>query len=285
MEPMAAKDLSATPRFLFSLLALCVGLFVATFAAPAHAQAVAPDRCAEPAQVADDGDDADMVTEEGSVAVGCDSEVLRTHTREASESADQPLLTLDAGDDGSVDHYLVKVDCGMTTEMAACEGRTGVQYASISEELYMRLRGVTEDPTTHLTEEEMSSLMTMLADSEPLGEIVVGLNRLVDDPATNHGASHDGDAGSGRRRCRRRGCQGQGQRRCRSRQRRHGRCGHRDHGDIDHGRDRPVGCGHRNDDDRRPVATTASPSATARKPWAKAASPSAAARRPWRTVR
>ncbi len=184
MEPMADKDLSATPRFLFSLLALCVGLFVATFAAPAHAQAVAPDRCAEPAQVADDGDDADMVTEEGSVAVGCDSEVLRTHTREASESADQPLLTLDAGDDGSVDHYLVKVDCGMMTEMAACEGRKGVQYASISEELYMRLRGVTEDPTTHLTEEEMSSLMTMLADSEPLGDIVVGLNRLVDDPAT-----------------------------------------------------------------------------------------------------
>ena len=184
MEPMAAKDLSATPRFLFSLLALCVGLFVATFAVPAHAQAVAPDSCAEPAQVADDGDNADKVTAEGSVAVGCDSEVLRTHTREASESADQPLLTLDAGNDGSVDHYLVKVDCGMMTEMAACEGRTGVQYASVSEELYMRLRGVTEDPTTHLTEEEMSSLMTRLADIEPLGEIVVGLNNLVDDTAT-----------------------------------------------------------------------------------------------------
>ena len=184
MEPMAAKDLSATPRFLFSLLALCVGLFVATFAVPAHAQAVAPDNCAEPAQVADDGDDADMVTDEDSVAVGCGSEVLRTHTREASESADQPLLTLDAGNDGSVDHYLVKVDCGMMTEMAACEGRTGVQYASVSEELYMRLRGVTEDPTTHLTEEEINSLMTTLADIEPLGEIVVGLNNLVDDPAT-----------------------------------------------------------------------------------------------------
>ena len=184
MEPMAAKDLSATPRFLFSLLALCVGLFVATFAVPAHAQAVAPDNCAEPAQVADDGDDADMVTDEDSVAVGCGSEVLRTHTREASESADQPLLTLDAGNDGSVDHYLVKVDCGMMTEMAACEGRTGVQYASVSEELYMRLRGVTEDPTTHLTEEEMNSLMSTLADIEPLGEIVVGLNNLVNDPAT-----------------------------------------------------------------------------------------------------
>ena len=184
MEPMAAKDLSATPRFLFSLLALCVGLFVATFAVPAHAQAVAPDNCAEPAQVADDGDDADMVTDEDSVAVGCGSEVLRTHTREASESADQPLLTLDAGNDGSVDHYLVKVDCGMMTEMAACEGRTGVQYASVSEELYMRLRGVTEDPTTHLTEEEINSLMTTLADIEPLGEIVVGLNNLVNDPAT-----------------------------------------------------------------------------------------------------
>ena len=176
MEPMAAKKSSAIPRFLFSMLALCVGLFVATFAVPAHAQTVAPNDCAEPAEVADGSMGTMTDPNKRSVAVGCDSEVKRTETQDPTESMDQPLLTLDAGNDGSVDRYLIKVDCD-TAKLAACEGKTGVQYASISQALHMRLGQVA---TTPLTDEEMAALTKALADIQPLGDITVGLNALVD---------------------------------------------------------------------------------------------------------
>ena len=182
MEPMAAKDLSATPRFLFSLLALCVGLFVATFAVPAHAQAVAPDDCADPAQpaqVADDGDDADMVTEERSVAVGCDSEVLRTHTQADSNSADQRLFTLTQGTDNS---YLIQVDCEPDDgrpKPVACREFGGLQYADIGEDLYMKLKDVA---TTPLGPEDLELLRGKLDTIRPLGDLYrPGQNNLADD--------------------------------------------------------------------------------------------------------
>lgn len=178
MEPNVAQNPGAFPRVLFSLLALSVGLFVATYAVPVHAQdAVDPDGCMTDATVHDDGD-AMNGSGEDSVAVGCGSSVVQTHTTTGTDAVTQPLFTLDAGDDGMVNDYLVMVDC-TSSSMGICEGRTGNQLVSIGQTLYDRLQNAGEMP---LTAEEMGMLSAALSDDanvRPLGDITAGVNRLT----------------------------------------------------------------------------------------------------------
>lgn len=178
MEPNVAQNPGAFPRVLFSLLALSVGLFVATYAVPVHAQdAVDPDSCMTDATVHDDGD-AMNGSGEDSVAVGCGSSVAQTHTKTGTDAVTQPLFTLDAGDDGMVNDYLVMVDC-TSSSMGICEGRTGNQLVSIGQTLYERLQNAGEMP---LTDAEMGMLSAALSDDanvRPLGDITAGVNRLT----------------------------------------------------------------------------------------------------------
>ncbi len=128
-----------------TLLAWCVSLFVAAYAAaPAHAQAVAPNDCADanPAKILDDGNDEDMITDGDSVAVGCGSEVQRNE-QQTEVSGEVPVVTLDRGNDGEVDVYLLKVDCDANPQMCVKEDQDeegnpvqvqvdGIQYADLS---------------------------------------------------------------------------------------------------------------------------------------------------------
>lgn len=180
MEPNVAQNPGAFPRVLFSLLALSVGLFVATYAVPVHAQdAVDPDSCMTDATVHDDGD-AMNGSGEDSVAVGCGSSVAQTHTKTGTDAVTQPLFTLDAGADGGMpDDYLVMVDC-TDSSMGICDGRTGNQLVSIGPTLYERLQSAGDTP---LTAAEMGMLSEALNDPDnvrPLSDIAVGLNRLTD---------------------------------------------------------------------------------------------------------
>ena len=187
MEPNVAPNSHVASR-LFSLLALSVGLFIAINATPAHADAIEPNRCADNAEIHDDGDD-ENGSEEDSVALGCGANVQQEVTKSGTDTEEQPLFTLDAGNDGTVDEYLVQVDCD-NSDAGVCAGRTGEQLVSISKALHDRLRTVGEDVAEAdgvrtagpLTEAEMGMLTAALMDEKnvrPLSDVAEGLNRLT----------------------------------------------------------------------------------------------------------
>ena len=187
MEPNVAPNSHVASR-LFSLLALSVGLFIAINATPAHADAIEPNRCADNAEIYDDGDD-ENGSEEDSVALGCGANVQQDVTKSGTDSEEQPLFTLDAGNDGTVDEYLVQVNCD-DSDAGVCAGRTGEQLVSISKALHDRLRTVGEDVAEAdgvrtagpLTEAEMGMLTAALMDEKnvrPLSDVAEGLNRLT----------------------------------------------------------------------------------------------------------
>ena len=188
MEPNVAPNSHVASR-LFSLLALSVGLFIAINATPAHADAIEPNRCADNAEIHDDGDDANG-SDEDSVALGCGANVQQEVTKTGTDTEEQPLFTLDAGNDGTVDEYLVQVNCD-NSDAGVCAGRTGDQLVSISKALHDRLRTVGDDVAEAdgvrtagpLTEAEMGMLTTALMDEKnvrPLSDVAVGLNKLTD---------------------------------------------------------------------------------------------------------
>ena len=187
MEPNVAPNSHVASR-LFSLLALSVGLFIAINATPAHADAIEPNRCADNAEIYDDGDD-ENGSEEDSVALGCGANVQQEVTKSGTDTEEQPLFTLDAGNDGTVDEYLVQVNCD-DSDAGVCAGRTGEQLVSISKALHDRLRTVGEDVAEAdgvrtagpLTEAEMGMLTAALMDEKnvrPLSDVAEGLNRLT----------------------------------------------------------------------------------------------------------
>jgi len=187
MEPNVAPNSHVASR-LFSLLALSVGLFIAINATPAHADAIEPNRCADNAEIYDDGDD-ENGSEEDSVALGCGANVQQDVTKSGTDTEEQPLFTLDAGNDGTVDEYLVQVNCD-DSDAGVCAGRTGEQLVSISKALHDRLRTVGEDVAEAdgvrtagpLTEAEMGMLTAALMDEKnvrPLSDVAEGLNRLT----------------------------------------------------------------------------------------------------------
>ena len=187
MEPNVAPNSHVASR-LFSLLALSVGLFIAINATPAHADAIEPNRCADNAEIHDDGDD-ENGSEEDSVALGCGANVQQEVTKTGTDTKEQPLFTLDAGNDGTVDEYLVQVNCD-DSDAGVCAGRTGEQLVSISKALHDRLRTVGEDVAEAdgvrtagpLTVAEMGMLTAALMDEKnvrPLSDVAEGLNRLT----------------------------------------------------------------------------------------------------------
>ena len=188
MEPNAAPNSHVASR-LFSLLALSVGLFIATNATPVHADAIAPNRCTDNAEVHDDRDDKNG-SDEDSVALGCGAKVQQEDTKTGTKTSKQPLFTLDAGNDGTVNEYLVQVNCD-GSEAGVCEGRKGNQLVSIGKALHDRLKTVDEKVVEAggvrtagpLTDAEKKALMTALMDESnvrPLSDVAVGLNRLTD---------------------------------------------------------------------------------------------------------
>ena len=189
MEPNAAPNSHAAPRLLFSLLGLAVGLCIATYAPPVYAQdSVDPTGCADDAVVHDDGDDTNG-SDEDSVAVGCGAAVQQSEDTSATDTMKQPLFTLDAGNDGDVDEYLVQVNCD-DSDVGVCAGRMGNQLVEISKTLHDRLQTVGDDvmeadgarTAGPLTEDEMADLTAALMDGDnvrPLADVAVGLNRLT----------------------------------------------------------------------------------------------------------
>ncbi len=189
MEPNAAPNSHAAPRLLFSLLGLAVGLCIATYAPPVYAQdSVDPTGCADDAVVHDDGDDMNG-SDEDSVAVGCGAAVQQSEDTSATDTMKQPLFTLDAGNDGDVDEYLVQVNCD-DSDVGVCAGRMGNQLVEISKTLHDRLQTVGDDvmeadgarTAGPLTEDEMADLTAALMDGDnvrPLADVAVGLNRLT----------------------------------------------------------------------------------------------------------
>ena len=190
MEPNAAPNSHAAPRLLFSLLGLAVGLCIATYAPPVYAQdSVDPTGCADDAVVHDDGDDTNG-SDEDSVAVGCGAAVQQPEDTSATDTTKQPLFTLDAGNDGDVDEYLVQVNCS-NSNVGVCAGRTGNQLVAISKALHDRLQTVGDDmmeadgvrTAGPLTEAEKNALTAALMNGDnvrPLADVAVGLNRLTD---------------------------------------------------------------------------------------------------------
>ena len=190
MEPNAAPNSHAAPRLLFSLLGLAVGLCIATYAPPVYAQdTVEPTRCADDATVHDDGDDTNG-SDEDSVAVGCGAAVQQSEDTSATNTVKQPLFTLDAGNDGDVDEYLVQVNCD-DSEVGVCAGRMGNQLVAIGKALHDRLQTVGDDmmeadgvrTAGPLTDKEMADLTAALMNDDnvrPLADVAVGLNRLTD---------------------------------------------------------------------------------------------------------
>ena len=190
MEPNAAPNSHAAPRLLFSLLGLAVGLCIATYAPPVYAQdSVEPTGCADDAVVHDDGDDTNG-SDEDSVAVGCGAAVQQPEDTSATDTVKQPLFTLDAGNDGDVDEYLVQVNCD-NSNAGVCAGRTGNQLVAIGKALHDRLQTVGDDMVEAdgvrtagpLTKAEMDALTAALMNEEnvrPLADVAVGLNRLTD---------------------------------------------------------------------------------------------------------
>ena len=191
MEPNAAPNSHAAPRLLCSLLALAVGLFIATFATPVYAQqALDPNRCVEDAEVYDDRDDTNG-SDEDSVAVGCGAAVQQAENKSATNTVKQPLYTLDTDNDGDVDQYLVKVNCD-NSNAGVCNGRTGDQLVEIDKALYDRLQTVGDDmmemagvrTAGPLTEAEMGMLTEALMNAEnvrDVGDMTAGLT----DTSTN----------------------------------------------------------------------------------------------------
>ena len=185
MEPNAAPNSHAAPRLLCSLLALAVGLFIATFATPVYAQqALDPNRCVEDAEVYDDRDDTNG-SDEDSVAVGCGAAVQQAENKSATNTVKQPLYTLDTDNDGDVDQYLVKVNCD-NSNAGVCNGRTGNQLVEIDKALYDRLQTVGDDmmetagvrTAGPLTEAEMGMLSEALMNAEnvrDVGDMATGL--------------------------------------------------------------------------------------------------------------
>ena len=190
MEPNAAPNSHAAPRLLFSLLGLAVGLCIATYAPPVYAQdSVDPTGCADDAVVHDDGDNTNG-SDEDSVAVGCGAAVQQPEDTSATDTMKQPLFTLDAGNDGEVDEYLVQVNCS-TSNVGVCAGRMGNQLVAISKALHDRLQTVGDDvmeaggvrTAGPLTKAEMDALTAALMNDDnvrPLADVAVGLNRLTD---------------------------------------------------------------------------------------------------------
>ena len=185
MEPNAAPNSHAAPRLLCSLLALAVGLFIATFATPVYAQqALDPNRCVEDAEVYDDRDDTNG-SDEDSVAVGCGAAVQQEEDKSATNAVKQPLFTLDSDNDGDVDEYLVMVSCD-NSNAGVCNGRTGDQLVEIDKALYDRLQTVGDDmmetggvrTAGPLTEAEMGMLTEALMNAEnvrDVGDMAAGL--------------------------------------------------------------------------------------------------------------
>ena len=178
MEPNAAPNSHAAPRLLFSLLALAVGLFIATVATPVYAQqALDPNRCVEDAEVYDDRDDMNG-SDEDSVAVGCGAAVQQAENKSATNTVKQPLFTLDSDNDGDVDDYLVMVSCD-NSDAGVCNGRTGNQYVEIDKALYDRLQTVGDDmmemagvrTAGPLTEAEMGMLTAALMNAENVRDV------------------------------------------------------------------------------------------------------------------
>lgn len=161
-------------RALTACVAVCAGFAsLAVCAQPT----IAPYNCRTSAVVFDDGDDRNGSSED-SLAVGCGAEVSQTHTNAGSPPVAQPLFTLDAGNNGRVDAWLVLVDC-TDSSMGICDGRTGNQLVSIGRALYNRLHTVGANP---LTSAEVAALSEMLGNENnvrPLGDIVLGHNYLA----------------------------------------------------------------------------------------------------------
>ena len=173
-----------------SLLALCVSLFVAVYAAaPAYAQAVAPTNCANPAEIVDDGNNADMITDEDSVAVGCGSEVGRDVARGDSEPGEVNLLTLqleerDENDEPIILH-LLRVDCDELDYCEDVDGNNvgGTQYSEIGKRLADRLVAVA---TTPLTESEKADLRTRLEAAVLPLSVIDSASRMDEAVLTDH---------------------------------------------------------------------------------------------------